>query len=122
MRGLRSHLTYANVASTIALVIAVGGGAAYAADTIFSTDIVNGEVKSVDIGNNQVLPVDVRDDDRPGGGLTGADIADQSGVDTCVSTTDPDRPALLQGGELRPQLEPGARILRGSRLAPAVGG
>jgi hypothetical protein len=86
MRKLRSRLTYANVMATLAFAIAVAGGTAYAADTVFSTDIVDGEVKSVDIGHNQVRSTDVRDDTLANGGLTGADIADQSGVDTCVST------------------------------------
>ena len=86
MRALRNRLTYANVVATLALVIAVAGGTAYAANTVFSEDIVNGEVKGVDIGNNQVRSADVRDDGLSGGGLTGADIADQSGVDTCVAS------------------------------------
>src|SRR5213075_3239025 len=69
MRRLRSHVTYANVMSTLAVFLAVGGGAAYAANTIFSSDIVDGEVKSADIGNNQVRSADARDDS-----LTGADV------------------------------------------------
>jgi hypothetical protein len=58
---MRKHLTYADVAATLALVIAISGGVAYAANTIFSTDIVDGEVKSVDIGDRQVQGVDVKD-------------------------------------------------------------
>jgi hypothetical protein len=103
---MRKHLTFANVCSLLALFVALGTGAAYAANTVFSTDIVNGEVKSPDIGTQQVRSVDVMNndirtedvaDDSTGSGLrgadidddslTGADIADQSGVDTCVSTT-----------------------------------
>jgi hypothetical protein len=49
-----SHLTYANVMSTIAVLLVVGGGTAYAANTVFSADIVNGEVKTADIGLDQV--------------------------------------------------------------------
>ena len=78
---MRKHLTYANVMATVAVVLVVAGGTAYAANTVFSTDIVNGEVKSVDIGTGQVQSPDVKNE-----GLTGADIANQSGVDTCVST------------------------------------
>ncbi len=78
---MRKHLTYANVMATLAVVLVVAGGTAYAANTVFSTDIVNGEVKSVDIGTGQVQSPDVKNE-----GLTGADIANQSGVDTCVST------------------------------------
>ena len=105
MRALRNRLTYANVVATLALLIAVAGGTAYAANTIFSSDIVNGEVKSVDIGNNQIRHADVRDEALAGGGLTsddiysltsedignetltGNDITDQSGVDTCTHET-----------------------------------
>jgi len=75
---VRTHLTYANITATLALTIAVGGGAAYAANTIYSTDIVDGEVKSVDIGNNQVRSADVRDDSLTGGGLQSADLAPNS--------------------------------------------
>ncbi len=85
MRGIRSRLTYANVVSTVALFLVLTGGVAYAADTIFSSDIVDGEVKAEDIataavrtqelGTNQIRSADVRDDSLAGGGLTGADIA-----------------------------------------------
>lgn len=62
----------------LALFLVVSGGVAYAANTVFSSDIVNGEVKSPDIGNNQVRSVDVRDDTLAGGGLTSADLAPNS--------------------------------------------
>jgi hypothetical protein len=75
---MRKHLTYANVMATMAFLIAIAGGTAYAANTIGSSDIINGQVKSPDIDNNQVQSVDVRDDGLSGGGLTGADIADSS--------------------------------------------
>ena len=51
---LRSRLTFANVCSFLALLIALGTGSAYAANTVFSTDIVDGEVKTADIANNAV--------------------------------------------------------------------
>ena len=51
LRNLRSRLTYANVMSTIAVFVAVGTGGAYAANTIFSTDIVDGEVKTADLAD-----------------------------------------------------------------------
>ena len=54
MSKVRSRLSYANVVSTLCLILVVGGGAAYAADTVGSEDIINGQVKSPDIGNNQV--------------------------------------------------------------------
>jgi hypothetical protein len=65
----------------LALFLVIAGGTAYAANTVFSSDIVNGEVKSVDIATGGVQSADVKNQ-----GLTGADIADQSGVDTCPVT------------------------------------
>ena len=57
----------------------------YAANTVFSADIVDGEVKAPDIAsnavgsgkvsNNQVKSVDVRDDSLTDGGLVAADLA-----------------------------------------------
>ena len=58
----------------LSLFLVLSGGVAYAANTVFSSDIVNGEVKSVDIANNQVRSADVRDDTLAGGGLTAADL------------------------------------------------
>ena len=85
MRDRAKHLTYANVISTLCLFLVLAGGVAYAADTVFSTDIVDGEVKAADIdtsavstpeiANNQVRSGDVRDDTDAGGGLQSADIA-----------------------------------------------
>ena len=51
---LRPRLTFANVCSFLALLIALGTGSAYAANTVFSTDIVDGEVKTADLDNNAV--------------------------------------------------------------------
>ena len=64
MRRVRNRLTYANVVATLALVIAVAGGTAYAANTVFSTDIVN----------DQVYSADVRNDTLAGGGLGAQDL------------------------------------------------
>jgi hypothetical protein len=46
---VRRGLTFANVCSFLALAIALGTGTAYAAGNVFSEDIVDGEVKTVDI-------------------------------------------------------------------------
>ena len=76
---LRRHLTFANIAAGLALVIALAGGTAYAANTVFSSDIVNGEVKTGDISNaNGVRSVDVRDDTQTKGGLGAVDLAPDS--------------------------------------------
>ena len=77
---LRTRLTFANVCSFLALAVALGTGTAYAANTIGSTDIINGQVKSADIGTGQVQSVDVKND-----GLTGVDIADSSLTDSEIA-------------------------------------
>ena len=74
MRRIRSHLTYANVMVTLLAFIVLAGGAAYAANTVFSSDIVDGEVKTADVGTNEIRSADVRDDTLAGGGLTSSDL------------------------------------------------
>ncbi len=54
MSRIRRHLTFANVCSFIALTVALTTGGAYAANTILSSDIVDGEVKTQDLGNEAV--------------------------------------------------------------------
>ena len=88
---LRAHLTYANLISTLCLVLIVGGGAAYAADTIFSSDIVNGEVKSVDIGTDEVTTADlatggVRTIDILDGTVDGVDLANGAVANAKLAT------------------------------------
>ena len=71
MRRIRRHLTFANVASAIALFVALGGGTAVAlsgSNTVFSDDIVNDQVRSAD----------VRDDTLSGGGLAAVDLRSSS--------------------------------------------
>ena len=52
---IREHLTYANVAATLALVGVVGGGGAYAAGVIDSGDIVDNSIESKDLRNRQAV-------------------------------------------------------------------
>jgi hypothetical protein len=71
---IRSHLTYANVIATVALFLVLTGGTAVAlngSNTVFSDDIVNGEVKAADIGSNAVGSGKIVD-----GGVQGVDILD----------------------------------------------
>ncbi len=57
---IRRHLSYANVVATLALLLALGGGA-YAIDKVSSSEIVNGTIKSVDLKNGKaVRAADVR--------------------------------------------------------------
>ena len=120
MRRIRSRLTYANVMSTLAVVLVVAGGTAYAANTVFSADIVDGEVKTADIGNNQVRSADVRDDSASGGGLTGADIANQSGVDNCTHGTARFGELCVGVANINQNWDSRRQPLPGPRAPPAV--
>jgi hypothetical protein len=53
MKRMFGNGRYANVTATMALVVALGGSA-YAANTVRSRDIKNGEVKRVDLASNAV--------------------------------------------------------------------
>ena len=81
MDRFRPRLSYANVVSTLCLVLVVGGGVAYAANTVGSEDIINGQVKSADIGTGQVRSIDVGNDN-----LTGDDVQDNSLTTNDVNT------------------------------------
>ena len=89
---LRSKLTYANVMSTLAVVLVIGGGTAAAAVTITSNsqvgpdtisghhvsrtthaNIIGGSVNGTDIGDGSVKGADIGD-----GSVKGADIGDGS--------------------------------------------
>jgi hypothetical protein len=108
------RINYANVMSTVAFVMAIGGGTAYASHLVVrSDDIVNGQVKTVDLGSGAVTSPKIRDGqvstldlapdavtgaqvadgsltgaDVASGGLSGADIADGSigGLDLATSS------------------------------------
>lgn len=69
---------YANVTSTMALVVALGG-TAYAANTVRSSDIVNGQVKRVDIANNAVTSGKVANNSLRLGDIRPADRASLRG-------------------------------------------
>jgi hypothetical protein len=82
-RRIRRALTFANVCSFLALTIALGTGGAYAANTVFSTDIVDGEVKNADIaGNsitsNRIYPGSVMNTDLGDGAVDSAKVLDES--------------------------------------------
>ena len=68
LRQIRNRLTYANVMSTLAVFIALGGSS-YAALKVGTRDIKNNAVRSVDLRNNDVRGKDVRN-----GTLTGVDV------------------------------------------------
>jgi hypothetical protein len=71
---IRAHLR-SNVVGYIALFLVLTGGSAYAldgSDTVFSDDIVNGEVHTGDLGGGAVNSAKVAD-----GTITGNDVGDQ---------------------------------------------
>lgn len=57
---VRRHLTYANVVSSLCLLIVLGGGTAYAAITITGKNVDNGSLTGADIKNNSVTGSDVK--------------------------------------------------------------
>lgn len=61
MRRLRRP-SHATIVAYLALFIAIGGATAYAADTVFSTDIVDGEVKTADLADSAVTSAKVNDE------------------------------------------------------------
>ena len=79
----RSPLTFANVTSLLALVIALGTGTAYAADTVGSSDIIDGAVMNVDLGADavdasKILDGSIGTADIADGSVTGSDVAPDS--------------------------------------------
>ena len=73
-RWLVERLSYANVTATLALVLAIAGGAAYAVDKIHSRDIANNSVKSADLKNRK----GVRGKDVRPNSLRGRQIAERT--------------------------------------------
>ncbi|GAA5156674.1 hypothetical protein GCM10023340_45160 [Nocardioides marinquilinus] len=81
--SLTRHLTFANTCSLLALVVALGTGTAYAAATVRSSDIVDGQVRTVDLGANavtgaRIAPGAVKADDLASGSVTGGTVKDGS--------------------------------------------
>lgn len=66
-QGRGTHLTYANVMATVAVFIALGGGAyAVSLDSVKSKHIVDDEIKSQDIRDGRIKGEDVKDDNLTG--------------------------------------------------------
>jgi hypothetical protein len=78
-----TRLTYANVVSTVALVAALGTGTAYAANTVGTDDIIDGQVMHQDldaaaVAGDRIADGSVGGADIADGSVGGADIADGS--------------------------------------------
>jgi hypothetical protein len=70
IRALRDRLNYSNVVASLALFVALGGGAyAVTKDSVKSKHIVNGEVKSSDLENDGIKGKDIKENE-----LTNEDI------------------------------------------------
>jgi hypothetical protein len=96
LRRIKHNLTYANVVSSLALFLVLSGGTAFAltgSNTVFSDDIVDGDVTSDDIGSNAVKFPELDSTAVTGskvrdGTLFGADVGNDSltGSDIVEST------------------------------------
>ena len=82
---LRGRITYANVTSTIALVLAAGGGTAYAVDEWNGSNIQDGTITGADVRgsfpdlqNPNGVPGSLTSEDIADGTIFPADIADNS--------------------------------------------
>ena len=76
MRRIRRHLTFANVASAIALFVALGGGTAVAlsgSNTVFTDDIANDTFNSPTEGQGGLVAADLRPNS-----VGGSEVADNS--------------------------------------------
>jgi hypothetical protein len=73
LRKLRARMTYANVVSTIALGLAIGGGTAYAATRIGTSNIRYHAVTGSKLSTNSVTASKVKNS-----ALSGSDIRDNS--------------------------------------------
>ena len=91
-RAVRERMTYANVVATLALVIAIGGGAALALpgrNTVDSGDVIDNALRARDI-RDAASGSDAVDADR----LDGATVEDLAmRIDHDVTITSPDDPA-----------------------------
>jgi hypothetical protein len=81
LRKLRPRITYANVVSTIALALAIGGGTAYAATKIGSKNIRYHAVTASKVATNAVTASKVKN-----GALSGSDIRANSIRGTQIRT------------------------------------
>jgi hypothetical protein len=110
IRKLRARLSYANVASTLALVLAVGGGSAYAAQTIGRSNIRTHAVSGSKIAKNAVTASKVRNS-----ALSGRDLRDGS-----VTTADVANGSLQAVDFAAGQLPKGDKGDKGDPGAPAT--
>ena len=136
MRRIRSGLTYTNVVATLALFLALSGGAVYAANKITSKQLGKGAVKNKNLAKNAVKNKNlaknaVTSPKLAKGAVKNADIADgavnfakiAAGTDVIATATGGPIPASQQGpfaaqsandrdAGRRPAADPSHRIAR----------
>ena len=100
------RLTYANVVATLALVIAVGGGAAYAANTVFSADIVDGEVKTPDIASSAITEPKLANGSVASAKLKANVVTGDKVLDNTLKNADIDEPSIGLFDPARTALSP----------------
>jgi hypothetical protein len=102
---LIDRLSYANVVSTVALVAALGTGTAYAANTVFTADIVDGEVMHVDLAADAVAGDRVVDGSLGGPDLAAGSVGSTQVADDSIrllDVTGVDVQTTVSAGRLRP--------------------
>ena len=123
MRRIRRHLTFANVASAVALFVALGGGTAVAlsgSNTVFTDDIAN-DTQPASGGNPagglvaaDLRPGSVGSSEVANGSIGGADIASSALPigRKITSSCNPNTSAFVDCGTLTINLpRPGLRVL-----------
>ncbi len=135
MKGRRRRPSYANVMSTIAVFLALGGSSV-AALRVSSAQLKDNSVRSRDIRNNDLRSKDLRDGEIRGRDLRdnsvgGADVTDGSltGTDIAPESLDGASIANLGAGDFAPgQLPdpvpttlPGGKTLTGVFAAAVTG-
>jgi hypothetical protein len=111
MRRLRSSLSYANVASSLALFLAVSGGTAIAAATIGTADIQQSAVTNGKIARNAVTASKINN-----GAISGTDLKDESvtGADL--------RNGTVEGQDIADGAIGASKLAPGTIPDPAPGG
>lgn len=98
MTRFRPRLTYSGVASTLALVLALTTGAAYAANewtganiqngSLTGADIKNGSVTGMDLKNGNVASIDIKDASLTGGDILNGSLTTEDILDGSLSGFD----------------------------------
>jgi hypothetical protein len=113
---LRSHLTYANVVATLCLFLVLSGGTAVAltgSNTVFSDDIVNGQVKNADIINGAITTGKLRNDSVTSARIVNGQVKNPDILNGAV-TTNKLRDSSVGNADLGSNAVTGAKVLDNS--------